>query len=346
MPDDPVAALVVVLTLSAVLVTSGIAKLRDRRATRDALDALRVPRLVPADAAARALPWTEVALAVLLLAAPSGWLVPVTMAVLVLMLSYTWLVGRALTFDEPVTCSCFGSLGRHDVDRTTLGRNVLLTVLAGAAAWFALDGGSAPAALRDLDSGDWWTVLAVAAAAAVAVLVVGGTPGPATPRQGDTEILEYERQPIPYGVLKLPDDRSTTLAELATTQARLLVVLNPGCGPCVRTAAKLDEWAARLAPAVGVLAVYPDEPSAGDAAEHARELGAVEPELNVRRLFAVGTPAAVLLGADGYLAGGPVAGEDDVAGFVDDVLLELEAAGSGEVSAPPANDTSPLTPRE
>ena len=77
----PVAALVVVLTLSAVLLTSGVAKLRDRRATRDAFDALRVPALLPADASATALPWVEVALAGLLLVAPDGWLVPVAVVV-------------------------------------------------------------------------------------------------------------------------------------------------------------------------------------------------------------------------------------------------------------------------
>jgi hypothetical protein len=39
MTSAPVAALVVLLTLSAVLATSGVAKLRDPRATRDAFDA-------------------------------------------------------------------------------------------------------------------------------------------------------------------------------------------------------------------------------------------------------------------------------------------------------------------
>ena len=98
------------------------------------------------------------------------------------------------------------------------------------------------------------------------------------------------------------------------------MVLNPGCSPCARTAEKLDGWAARLTPAVGVLAVYPDETSADGAGQHAREIGTSEPELNVRRVFSVGTPAAILLGADGFLAGGPVAGERDVAEFVEEVL--------------------------
>ena len=134
------------------------------------------------------------------------------------------------------------------------------------------------------------------------------------------EPLDYDRQTIPFGSLTLADGRTSTLAELSSQQARLLVVLNPGCSPCARTAEKLDGWAAQLTPAVGVLAVYPDETSADAAGQHARELGTSEPELNVRRVFSVGTPAAILLGADGFLAGGPVAGERDVAEFVEEVL--------------------------
>lgn len=323
MTSAPVAALVVALTLVAVLLTSGIAKLRDPRATRDAFDALRVPSVVPADAAAAALPWVEIALAVLLLVSPAGWLVPVTVALALLMLSYTVIVARALGFDEPVTCSCFGSLGRHDVDRTTLGRNVLLVVLSVAAVWFAADGGAAPAAFADLDGGGWWALAAAAAAAAVAVLVVGAPSSRRAQVAADQELLDYERQPIPYAVVTLPGGRTSTLAELAATQARLLVVLNPHCGPCVRTAEKLDAWATELDPVVGVLAVYPDEPSAARATEHAPELAVSEPELNVRRLFPLGTPSAVLLGADGFLAGGPVVGEDPIAEFVAAVLGAL-----------------------
>ena len=68
------------------------------------------------------------------------------------------------------------------------------------------------------------------------------------------------------------------------------------------------------------MAIYPDPHSARGATEHAPELAAWEPELNVRRVFSVSTPAAILLGADGFLAGGPVTGEDDVAAFVAEVL--------------------------
>ena len=322
MSSAPVAFLVVLLTLAAVLLVSGAAKLRDPQATRDAFDALRVPAVVPADASARVLPWAEIALGALLLVAPGGWLVPVAVALLLLMLTYAALIARALRFDEPVTCSCFGSLGRHDVDRTTLVRNGLLVLLAAVATAAAVSGASAPAAIGDLDASGWWALLAAAAAVTVAVLVAGVPPTGGRPH-ADVELLDYERRPIPYGVLSLTDGRTATLAELAATQARLLVVLNPGCGPCVRTAAKLDDWAARLTPAVGVLGVYPTAQSAAEAPEHAPELSVVEPDLNVRRVLGVGTPAAVLLGVDGMLAGGPVAGETAVADFVEDVLAEL-----------------------
>lgn len=321
MSSAPLAALIVVLTMTTVLLVSGIAKLRDTRATRDAFDALRVPKAVPFDAAATALPWLEIGLAVLLLVAPAGWLVPVTLALLLLMLAYTGLVARALSFDEPVTCSCFGSLGRHAIDRTTLARNVLLVALAGLTVWFAAAGGSVPAAVGDLTPGEAWALLAAAAATAVAVLVTGG--GETAAPVPDAELLDYDRSPIPYGVLTLPDGRTSTLSELAATQARLLVVLSPACGPCLRTGEKLNDWAAQLAPLVGVVAIYPDEATATGATEHAPELAAWEPELNVRRVFSVGTPAAILLGADGFLAGGPVAGENKVARFVEDVLAEV-----------------------
>lgn len=336
MSSAPVAALIVLLTLAVVLLVSGVAKARDSRATRDAFQALRVPGPARADVAAAALPWVEIALAVLLLATPTGWLVPVTLAVLMLMLAYTGLVARALGFDEPVSCSCFGSLGRHEIDRTTLGRNLLLAALAGAGVWFALDGGSAPAVLGDLDAAGWWALAAAAAAAAAAVLVVG-VPSPPSSAAG-SDLLDYERQPIPYGVLTLPDGRSATLAELATTQARLLVVLKNGCGPCDRIALRLDEWVAQLDPVVGVLALYSYKPPGDADLFHSPDLMVLEPELNVSRLLSRGTPSAVLLGADGYLAGGPVAGEDNVAGFVEDVLAELSASrvadGAGMPSGP------------
>ncbi len=330
MSSAPVAALVLVLTLSAVLLTSGVAKLRDRRATQDAFIALRVPAVVPAGPSARALPWVEIVLAVLLLVTPTGLAWVPAVAVLLLMLAYTALIARALRFDEPVTCSCFGSIGRHEVGPQTLGRNVLLAVLAGVVLSYVLDGGSAPAAVGDLGATGWWALLATLAAVAVALLVAGPPAGAsARPTVHDDELLDYERQPIPYGVLTHLDGKSATLAETSTTQARLLFFLNTHCGSCLRIADKVDGWADRLDPAVGVLVVYAHEWAAADQELHRPELATWEPELNVQRVLGLsGTPAVVVLGADGLLAGGPVVGEANILELVEAVLAEVEPAGA------------------
>ncbi len=331
MSSAPVAALVLVLTLSAVLLTSGVAKLRDRRATQDAFIALRVPAVVPAGPSARALPWVEIVLAVLLLVTPAGLAWVSAVAVLLLMLAYTALIARALRFDEPVTCSCFGSIGRHDVGPQTLGRNILLSGLSALVLWFALAGGSAPAAMSELNSAGWWTLVAASASAAVAVLVAGLPPAKPSSRPSgpDAELLDYERQPIPYGVLTHVNGRSSTLVEAASNQARMLFFLNMHCGSCMRIAEKLDSWADRLDPAVGLLAVYGDQTIAGEQDGHRRELATWEPELNVQRVFGLsGTPAAVVLGADGLLAGGPVVGEANIFELVEAVLAEVQPAGA------------------
>ena len=329
MSSAPVAALVVVLTLSAVLLTSGVAKLRDARATQDAFVALRVPTVVPAGPSAAALPWVEIVLAVLLLVSPAAvaWL-PAA-AVLLLMLAYTALIARALRFDEPVSCSCFGSIGNHEVGPQTLARNVLLSVLAALALWYVLDGGSAPNAFGALGEPGWWALLATAAAVAVALLVAAPPSGGSvtSPSGADVELLDYERQPIPYGVLTRLDGKSSTLAEIASTQARFLFFLNTHCASCQRIAAQLDGWADRLDPAVGILAVYFDENVAERAAGHRKEMATWEPELNVQRVLGItSNPSAVLLGADGLLAGGPVKGEDNILELVEAVFAEVEGA--------------------
>ncbi|MDT0183425.1 MauE/DoxX family redox-associated membrane protein [Microbacterium sp. ARD31] len=322
MSSAPTASLLVLLTLAVVLVVSAAAKLREPLAFEDAFVALRVPSSVPRRATSRVVPWVEVVLGALLLVAPSPLLVGVGVVVAGLMAVYTALVARALTFDEPVDCACFGSLGSHQVGRLTLVRNLLLLGLATTAVGIGLSDGSAPGAAADFESADWWALVAALAAVVVTVTIVGGQSARAATSSVEPE-LDYERRPIPYGVLAMPDGTTTTLAELAATQARLLVVLNPHCGPCVRTAEKLDAWADRLGPAVGVVAVHPE---AGLVMPHREVLTAVEPAHNVRRVFSVGTPGAVLLGADGLLAGGPVAGAGSVERFVDEILDELEGA--------------------
>jgi hypothetical protein len=94
------------------------------------------------------------------------------------------------------------------------------------------------------------------------------------------------------------------------------------CSSCQPTIAAAPQWRERL-PDVDVHLLYathhdpsvpisPDAQTLYDPNRFASEA-----------LKLLGTPSAVLLGVDGMLAGGPVAGHDAISAFVADVETEL-----------------------
>ena len=122
------------------------------------------------------------------------------------------------------------------------------------------------------------------------------------------------------------------LADETMTPAHLLVFLNPGCGPCERIGPDLGRWAEELHP-VTLRAVVTATPGASPSIPYFEGLAYYDPFGIARAAFGVGTPAAVLLGTDGLLAGGPVQGEADVRSFVAEVGEHLrEALGAGGLS--------------
>ncbi len=311
------------LALAVVLAVSGLTKIPARQQTEDAIEALRIP-LVPRALGAALLPWAELALAVGLLVLRGPLLVAAAVLALLLAVTYTVVIARALRFPEPVTCSCFGRFGAAKVSRTTLWRNLALTVVAAVAVVAAVLGQHVWGLVSE---NPWWVVMAGLVATLFALVAAGsGTPAPApyAVAADPEEELDYLRLPIPYGQLRTADGKDlTTLRDLASTQARLLLFLSAGCGSCRRTAENLDAWAERLAPAVGVVPIYSYEPGEVPFAVP----WYLQPEGNVSRVLeAHGTPSAVLLGADGMLAGGPIGGEDSVRRFVDDILEQIHGA--------------------
>ena len=80
-------------------------------------------------------------------------------------------------------------------------------------------------------------------------------------------------------------------------------------------------------------AVVIGTPDVLHALPYLRGLAWFDPHGVTRDAFGVGTPASVLLGTDGELAGGPVAGEEAIVEFVEEIaqhLREAAAPGSGE----------------
>src|SRR5699024_399890 len=73
---------------------------------------------------------TEIVLALVVWVPLVPLQVVVTVLTAVLMFSYLGIIARALTWEETVECSCFGTLAAPTVSRTTLARNILLSILA------------------------------------------------------------------------------------------------------------------------------------------------------------------------------------------------------------------------
>lgn len=350
------------LTLAAVLVLSGVAKLRDSGSTVSVLRLLRLPGFVTNRATARALPFVELVTAALLV---SPWRWPfLAGAVLALGLFVIFwvVVVRAMGFDPRPTCGCFGRIGDHRITGRTVVRNTLLVALAGLALWIGLAGTSTGALLSRYTANDlWWLLLTVVAAAVVVMVLGGGAPvaratphrhraeqgrtatpaagaGTATPAAGaaqeqpvDPE-LDYVRLPIPRGVLVGRDHGTVALTHLARSQAQLVILVNCWCGPTLEALDRLPRWRERL-PRLGVQMVF---------VPHPFDAGSLEPTLTgiwwdpgsrVYDDLGVGSsPGAVLLGADGLLAGGPVNGVDGIERFVADI--EAELAGAAPPEAP------------
>ncbi len=323
----PSALLLPLLTCSAVLILSGLAKLRDAGGVDRAFGSMRVPAPLDAPWVRRTLPWAEVALGLWLLVAAGPALVVVAVLVLVLFLAYLGLVLRALRAPEPADCGCFGAVGDSRVTAVTAWRNGLLVL---AAALTLVAGARDVSLLGDLATpGVWAWLVAAALSAAVAVLVThraaadsaAGSTLPDDATEGD----EYVRHPIPRAQV-LDDAGDLLLLHLeARRAAHLVVFLNPGCGPCQSIGPDLEGWGRDLAPAVVVRAVVRGTPAAAAAFPYLH--GAwFDPHGLAREAFGVGAPSAVLLGADGDLAGGPVAGEDAVREFVAEVADHLREA--------------------
>lgn len=356
---SPLLAAPILLTLT--LLVSGIAKLPERRGTVDAMTSLRLPLRSLHPLAAVAVPLAELAAAVALWIPWVPLQVTAALAVALLMAAYLVIIARALTFPEAVHCSCFGTLASPTVSRATLYRNLTLTalgvlgVVAAASGAVARAEAEAPLALMG------WA-LALATAVALTSFALGGVSGGPSAGTGagpgtgtgagagtgtgdDDDLEDYARRPIPYAVLERADGSTMLLRELAPQGAALVLVLSPGCGPCMRVLPQVRGWAERLAGVVAVRTVFTLQLDQVDEAtlEQAGEEPTFDLDGNLQRaLGMLGAPSATLLGADGLLAGGPVIGSSDVEEFVADVIAQIEEArADGELPPPAGADPDP-----
>lgn len=338
----PSALLLPVLTCAVVLLVSGVAKLRDPASVDSAFTSLGVPKVIDTLIVRRGLPWLEVALGTWLVLATGPALVAVAALTLALFVGYLVLVSIAVRRPEPVDCGCFGALGDDTVTRVTVWRNAALVLAALVSVLAGMLGHGVIGMLADGSGWTWLatTVLTVAVAvlvthrspqdpAAVAAPGPVGAAGPEVDEHGD-----YLRQGTPVVAFLDEEGALFPLHHRTMRSAHLLVFLSPGCGPCARIAPQVPGWAQELAP-VSVKAVVIGQPTMlqGDLAV-LRGHAYFDPYAIGRVAFGLTTPAAVLVGTDGKLAGGPALGEHDIVDFVD-VVREHIRAVTVEVSDAP-----------
>ncbi|MHA6512275.1 MauE/DoxX family redox-associated membrane protein [Tessaracoccus sp. Z1128] len=147
-------------------------------------------------------------------------------------------------------------------------------------------------------------------------------PEPAVVEEDDG-LEDYQRLPIPDGVLLRPDGEPVTLRALAAQHAQLLVTIDCLCAPAREAIARVGEWQRRL-PVLEAKLVPSIRPSTGTLTREVEAVSLYDHDgVAARALRATGKVAAVLLGADGMIAGGPVSGIDAVEEFVADIEAQL-----------------------
>lgn len=207
-------AYAVAWALALVMAVAGTTKVRDRARTERTFrsQGLAWPRGL-----ARAVPLTELVLAVGLVLAP-GWAGVATLAVLA---GFTTFLVRALRRGDPLGCGCFGTTRPQAVGTPEVVRNALLVVAAAFVA-LAADGPVVPGLVP--------VVVVVAGAGASAAALAGARrrwpPRPGTGRQG----------PAPGTIA--PALPGTVIAVGGTT---LVAFVAPTCSGCDELLASLEQ---------------------------------------------------------------------------------------------------------
>jgi hypothetical protein len=316
------------LLLIAVLVVSGVAKLRVPDDTASVFRKLRLPAFLERMQAPRMLPFGELVLAAMLLVLPAGWYVVATTLALALFALYLVVVVRALGFGEPIRCGCFGRLGLGWITRQTVVRNSVLLAVA-AITWVdSWRGDAVLPRLADARSDAWWWLGAVLLAMLVTALVVRAGRVPAVPHASDDDA--YVAAPVPYLVVDGPTG-PVSLWTLSDAAARLLVFWDPRARATAGLPERLPEWRRLLAPVQVHLVTQSEWAQAVEVVPHLSADLLGDPEGEVRRRLATWrVPSAVLVGTDRLLAGGPAGGVDEIEELVEAAAEELRAAAAAE----------------
>lgn len=335
-----IALLSVRLGLAIVFVIAGVAKLADRTGSRRSLQAFGMPeRLIPA--AALALPFLEITLALGLLPASTAWLASIGMVAL--LAGFVAGIAYNLARGRRPDCHCFGQLYSKPIGFETLLRNGFLVALAAvvvnagpsgtgpsAVAWLfdlrpdTLLLGGAVVLLTVISMIQAWFLIQLFRQHGRLLLRVetAGLPAPvAAPAPIAVETGLPINAPAPALELMTLDGRAIALAELLTDhRPAVLLFVDPGCTPCQELLPEAADWRQRYADRFHLVAVSRGSVEANR--QKTRGLAHVWLQHDREALDAYrvsGTPSAVLIAPDGRIASQVAGGADQIRTLVDTV---------------------------
>jgi thiol-disulfide isomerase/thioredoxin len=329
------------MLLAVVFATAGVAKLLDRRGTREALEGFGVPSFALTSGTIL-LPVAELATAVALVPPPSAqW---GGLAALVLLLGFIAGITNALLRGEAPDCHCFGQLQSEPAGRGTLARNGVLAALAA----FVTVEGPGPSVITWV--GDRSAAELAAVAASIAAVVLGAVAlrlwQSNRDLRRDLDLARAQLAVFPPGLpvgapapgFSLPDldgEIVTLEALLGRGRPVMLAFVSPSCGPCRILFPELQRWQAALADEITIAMISDGTPAQNRAI--VGESGAqvlIQEKLEVMEGYRVpGTPATVLVNAEGTVASelisGAIAGESLIRLTV---RRAAAASGSGQIA--------------
>lgn len=350
------------LVLILVFAVAGVAKLLDREGSRQTLLGFGV---APAAAGALGtlLPVGEVATALLLLAARTAW--QGAAAALALLLLFMAGIGYNLARGRRPSCRCFGQLQATPVGATTLVRNAALALGAALLLWqgravpslfgwlIALSGGERVAVLAGafgallvlMQTALLYQVLRQQGRMQLRLEALGERLGVAAQAVASAPALGLAPGSAAPG-FRLPDLRGTEVALndlLKPGKPLLLLFTNPHCGPCLALVPELLGWQRDYASRLSIALISEGSPE--DNREKSAASGSLvllQQQREVADAYqAGGTPAGVLIQADGRVASSLAQGAVAIRALVARQLGQQSPARRGAAATPRPGDPAP-----
>lgn len=332
------------LALAIVFLVAGLAKLADRAGSRQAMLGFGVP-VVLAGPFGLFLPIAEIATAIALI--PRGSARVGAVAALTLVLLFCLGIAISLARGEAPDCHCFGQLHSAPAGWSTLGRNVVLALIAafvvwrgwsdpgrGAVDWIgnvsaaATVGIVAGLAILALLAGEGWLLLNLTQQngrllTRIEALELGGGVAPPDNNSHSAAGLPIGSTAPGFQLPGLFGERLTLDALRSAGRPVVLVFSDPHCGPCNALMPQLGRWqheeGGKLTLAVISRGSEADNRAKGS--EHGLTRVLLQQDREVAEAFkSHGTPAAVVVLPNGTIGSALSQGAEQIRGLVERLI--------------------------